>query len=379
MKIVIYEDRCDQFFPLITLRPQYGILLGDRSIENHFKSFFPKQDIGHAHRAGFGTEKIEDSSALYVSSRILLKGKFAVPKENANLVIDDEPVGFYRSRKPLPRTLDEIREEISNNKRVVEIAGTVFSYPWDLIKINQDLLARQAIKRAAGRRLPGLEIIGNRKHVDVDRSAKLSKLVSIDVTDGPVKIAANAEIRAFTSIVGPAYIGPGTILDRAKVIRSSIGKMCRIGGEVEADIFQGYSNKYHEGFIGHSIIGEWVNLGALTTNSDLKNNYQPVKVMRGKKEYDTGMTKIGCFIGDHTKTGIGTLIPTGAIIGSFVNFFGGMMPRYIADFKWVAGAEQTVYDLDRAIATARIVMTRRNVKMTDQQERIIRQVFQCPG
>lgn len=376
MKIVIYEDGFRQLFPLVTFKPQYHLLLGDRTIEDHLKAFFPRSDFKHIHRPMFGKSRVEGSSVLYLSSRILLKKKFTIPKQNASFMIDDNMVGFYRSRKPLPQTVSEIEEEVNNNKRVVKIEGTVFSYPWDLIKINQEFLSRPATKYSAGRRFPGIEIIGNRKFVNIDRSAKLSRMVSIDVTDGPVTIAANAQIRAFSTIIGPSYIGPGTVLDRAKVIKSSIGKMCRIGGEVEASIFQGYSNKYHEGFIGHSIIGEWVNLGALTTNSDLKNNYQPVKVVLAKKEYDTGMIKVGCFIGDHVKTGIGTLIPTGAVIGNFVNFFGGgMMPQYIADFKWVNRTTQMTYDLDRAIATARIVMMRRKVKMTSQYEKIIRQAF----
>jgi UDP-N-acetylglucosamine diphosphorylase/glucosamine-1-phosphate N-acetyltransferase len=376
MKVIIYEDQVENLFPLVMLRPQYGLLLADRTIEDHLRKFFPGYGFGHVHRPIFGKTKIEGSSALYISSRLLPNKKIKIPKENSSLAAAGELVGFFRTAKPLPKKLAEIEEEIHTNKRVIEIDGTLLSCPWDLIKINQALLARQSIKRGGKQRLSGIEIVGNRKLVDIDRTARLSKMVSIDVTDGPVKIAANAEIRAFTCIAGPAYIGPGTILDRAKIIKSSIGRACRIGGEVEASIFQGYSNKYHEGFIGHSIIGEWVNLGALTTNSDLKNNYQPVKVMLGRKECNTGMVKIGCFIGDHTKTGIGTLIPTGAMIGCFVNFFGGgMMPRYVSDFKWVSGTRQTSYELDRAIATARTVMKRRDVEMTAEYEKIIRQVY----
>jgi hypothetical protein len=116
-----------------------------------------------------------------------------------------------------------------------------------------------------------------------------------------------------------------------------------------------------------------VNLGALTTNSDLKNNYGPIRLQIGKSEFDTGQIKLGCFIGDQTKLGIGTLIPTGAVIGSFVNFArGGMMPRFVPDFRWISPDENLGYDLMKAISTARVVMKRRNVKMSAQYERMIR-------
>ena len=119
-----------------------------------------------------------------------------------------------------------------------------------------------------------------------------------------------------------------------------------------------------------------MNLGALTTNSDLKNNYSSVRTKIGTRELDSGMKKLGCFIGDHTKTGISTLIPTGAIIGSFVNFFGGgMMPKYVPGLKWLSTTKQKNYDLARAIATARIVMQRRNVKMSKHYEELIRTYY----
>ena len=116
-----------------------------------------------------------------------------------------------------------------------------------------------------------------------------------------------------------------------------------------------------------------MNLGALTTNSDLKNNYRSVRVQINDKQIDTGMQKLGCFIGDHSKTGIGTLIPTGAVIGSFVNFFGGgMMPRYVPDFTWCTVHNRETYDLERALETARIVMQRRNIRMSEDYEELIR-------
>jgi UDP-N-acetylglucosamine diphosphorylase/glucosamine-1-phosphate N-acetyltransferase len=233
-----------------------------------------------------------------------------------------------------------------------------------------DLHFKLLRKRGSVSKAPYIQ--GKRKNLFIARDAHVHKQVFLDVTDGPVYIDQGAVIRPFTTVVGPSYIGPGSIMDRAKVTKSTIGPHCRIGGEVESCIFQGYSNKYHEGFIGHSVVGAWVNLGALSTNSDLKNNYGPVRIHVGNREFDTGLVKLGCFIGDHTKLGIGTLIPTGAVIGSFVNFArGGMMPRFVPDFTWMGVGKDVDYRLAEAIDTARLVMKRRNVKMSPKYERSI--------
>ena len=143
-------------------------------------------------------------------------------------------------------------------------------------------------------------------------------MVVIDAEHGPVYIDEGAEIHPFTRIEGPCYVGKKSILLGAKCREgNSIGPMCRVGGEVEESIIHGYSNKYHDGFLGHAYVGEWVNLGALTTNSDLKNDYSSVSVMLdGHTPIDTGSTKVGSLIGDHTKTSIGTLLNTGAYVGA---------------------------------------------------------------
>src|SRR6185295_4718482 len=135
---------------------------------------------------------------------------------------------------------------------------------------------------------------------------------------GPVTIEEGCEVHPFTRIEGPCYVGPKTILLGAKVREGcSFGPMCRIGGEVEESIVHGYSNKYHDGFLGHAYVGEWVNLGALTTNSDLKNDYSEVKVtLDGRTQLSTGSNKVGALIGDHVKTSIGTLLNTGAYVGA---------------------------------------------------------------
>src|SRR5262249_35303314 len=156
-------------------------------------------------------------------------------------------------------------------------------------------------------------------------------------------------------IEGPSYVGSQTHVLGAKIRPgTTLGPNCRVGGEVEASIIQGHSNKYHDGFLGHSYIGEWVNLGAGTDNSDLRKDYGRVTVVVNGQSVATGRPKVGCFIGDHTRTGLGTLINTGSNIGSFCNLLpaGPLAPKYLPAFtSWWNGSLRDTADLPRVLAT----------------------------
>jgi UDP-N-acetylglucosamine diphosphorylase/glucosamine-1-phosphate N-acetyltransferase len=200
----------------------------------------------------------------------------------------------------------------------------------------------------------------------------------LDAREGPIFIGERVTIQPHTRVSGPCYIGEDCVLVGGKVAGgSSIGPVCRIGGEVEQSVFLGYSNKYHEGFLGHSYVGEWVNLGALTTNSDLKNNYGPVKVVVDGSLTDSGLAKVGAFLGDHVKTGIGTLLNTGITIGFASNLFGGGMieQKSIPPFSWVGAGKREEYRLDEAIETARAVMKRRKVELGSEEVDTFKEIF----
>jgi hypothetical protein len=169
-------------------------------------------------------------------------------------------------------------------------------------------------------------------------------------------------------------IGAGTQLLGGSIGGSTFGPECRIAGEVEASVWQGYANKRHHGFVGHSVIGEWVNLGALTTTSDLKNNYGNVKVWVDDREVDSHSAKVGAFVGAHVKTGIGTLLPTGAALGTGANLFGGgrFAPKRVPSFAWWDGEAFAEHELERCIATARIAASRRARELTPAAETALR-------
>jgi len=265
-------------------------------------------------------------------------------------------------------------------------AGEValWNYTWDLILANPAQLVKDFA--AAGR--SGIEGIveeptalrGGSKDVFIAAGARLHPMVVIDAEHGPVYIDEGAEIHPFTRIEGPCYIGPKSILLGAKCREgNSIGPMCRLGGEIEESIIQGYSNKYHDGFLGHAYVGEWVNLGALTTNSDLKNDYTTVEVsLDGKKSIDTGSTKVGALIGDHVKTSIGTLLNTGACVGAMalIAATGKPLPKFIPSFAWfLEGVVTKGFGKRKLYETAQTAMGRRKRVWTPAQQAMWDEVF----
>src|SRR3990172_10173364 len=179
------------------------------------------------------------------------------------------------------------------------------------------------------------------------------------------------------AIYGPCFIGANSTVLRGKISGSSIGPTSRVGGEVESSIFHSYVNKYHDGFIGHSYVGSWVNFGALTTNSDLKNNYSNVRVNVNGKEKDTEMIKVGAFIGDYCRFGIGTLLNTGINIGICSNLFGGTLltDKEIPPFSWGSTGKLEKYEIDKAIETTKKIYERRDTQMTPKEEAVLREIY----
>jgi UDP-N-acetylglucosamine diphosphorylase/glucosamine-1-phosphate N-acetyltransferase len=157
----------------------------------------------------------------------------------------------------------------------------------------------------------------------------------------------------------------------------SVGPVCKVHGELEACVILGYTNKAHDGFLGHAMLGCWVNLGALTTNSDLKNNYGTIRMWTPAGEVDTGEQKLGCFLGDHVKTGIGLMLNTGTVVGAGSNLFGAIQPpKYVPPFRWGSGERLVPYELDRFLDTARAVLKRRGVALDDRMRAMLERAWQ---
>jgi UDP-N-acetylglucosamine diphosphorylase/glucosamine-1-phosphate N-acetyltransferase len=253
--------------------------------------------------------------------------------------------------------------------------GELIGYPWHLVEHNAEALRQDAAIWARQRgRAPvpeGVTVIGPRDRVLLDAEATLEPLSVLDTTRGPVLIDGRAVVQAFSRVEGPSYVGAGTQLLAARLRGGTLGPQCRIGGEVESSIVQGFSNKYHEGFLGHSYVGEWVNFGAGTQVSDLRNDYGTVRIDIAGRTVDTGLAKVGAYIGDHTRTSIGTLFNTGTVAGPFCQLImsGSFLPRALPAFSQYAhGRLLERNDLRQMVTTAAIVMERRGCKWTEAHE-----------
>jgi UDP-N-acetylglucosamine diphosphorylase/glucosamine-1-phosphate N-acetyltransferase len=203
--------------------------------------------------------------------------------------------------------------------------------------------------------------------------------VVLDTTDGAIWIDEGAEIVQST-IYGPAFIGKDTKLKPYSIVSNSyIGKNCRIAGEVDSSTVSDYSNKSHAGYIGHSFVGEWVNIGANTSTSDLKMTYGNISVSmyREREKIDTGLIKLGSFFGDMVKTSIGTNIYGGLQLGIASHLHGIVtqdVPSFVIYGQGI-GAENVEMDLESAIRTQERMMSRRDMEITPEYEKLIRLLF----
>ena len=260
-----------------------------------------------------------------------------------------------------------------------------WNYIWELVLANPAQLA--ADFAVAGR--SGIEgrieqssaIRGSRKDVYIAPGAVVHPMTVIDAEGGPVYLDEGVEVHPFTRIEGPCYVGRNSILLGCKCRPgNSIGPMCRLGDEVAESIIQGYSNKSHDGFLGHAYVGQWVNLGAMTTNSNLRNDYAEVSIiLDGRTPLSTGSPKIGALVGDHAKTSIGTLLNTGAYLGAMtmVATDGRLLPKFVPSFGWyLKGGVSEGYGKQRLYATARAVMARRNCLWTEVDEALWDAIYQ---
>ena len=225
--------------------------------------------------------------------------------------------------------------------------------------------------------LPGCHIIGDGL-ISLGHGVVVEPGSVFDVRRGPIRLSDGVVVRSHTRLEGPAFVGPQSTVLGGCISAVSIGPVCKVRGEVESTIILGYANKAHDGFLGHGYIGRWANLGAFTTNSDLKNNYGEVRVGGAHGPRSTGLMKVGCFMGDHVKTGIGTLLNTGTVVGAGSNLFGGRMPpTYVPPFSWGTGGDLVEFRFDKFLEVATRAMERRGMKLGKGMESVLSRAWEA--
>ena len=256
--------------------------------------------------------------------------------------------------------------------RTLEIPGCWLEDVWDFIA--QLLPQLRADIDVVGPRLecipPDQATVIGSHGVYIERGAIVEPLTCLDVSAGPVLVRRGAVVRAFTRLVGPCAIAAGATVLGDRIHGCSIGERSMVHGELSETIVLGHANKSHDGFVGHSYMGRWVNLGAGTITSNLKNTYGPVALWTPQGVRSTGLLKLGTFFGDHVKTGIGLRLTTGSVIGAGSNIYGSVMPpKYVPPFSWGEGSAIATYRLDQFLTVAERVMARREVTLGEGERR----------
>ena len=255
-----------------------------------------------------------------------------------------------------------------------EVEGWWIDEVWDLIRHLPDMLASDITSRVetldtVSAAEAGGAVIGAYP-ARVERGASIEPYTVFDGSAGPILVRRGATIAPFTRLVGPCYVGEDSTVAGGRIASTSIGEQCRVHGEVSMTVFLGHANKSHDGFVGHSYLGRWTNLGASTVTSNLKNTYGSVMLWTPHGMRDTGMQFLGSLLGDHAKTAIGTRLTTGTVIGAGANVFAtSMTPKVVAPFSWGGGPDASVYEADKFLGVAERVMSRRHVELTERARR----------
>ncbi|MBA2458660.1 MAG: hypothetical protein H0V43_06865 [Gemmatimonadales bacterium] len=258
-----------------------------------------------------------------------------------------------------------------------EVEGLALRGAYDLLGALEALLAADCadFRAAPSAGVPeGSIVLGDPADVVV-LGAAVEPGVVFDVRHGVVVLDESVEVRHGTRLEGPVYAGPGTRLLGGFIRSSVFGPECRVRGEVASSVFLGYANKAHDGFVGHSVVGHWVNLGAGTTTSNLKNTYGVVRLEVQGQRIETGRVNVGTLFGDHAKTAIGTMLSTGTIVSAGANVFGAPAPpKYMAPFSWGSAGGERVTE-EGFLRVAERVMARRDVELTDARRQSLRRTF----
>jgi UDP-N-acetylglucosamine diphosphorylase/glucosamine-1-phosphate N-acetyltransferase len=399
--VVIFEDdRVADLYPLTLTRPAFDLVCGVLSLREK-----TVRGLGDPSRFRFHVrDYLGSPEALPVDSYARLSGDGMVTLVNARVLwrddllrkIDLSWVGRYLAGGDVVLANLPLQAAASLDRHLGrplaaaafadlpsrDIVASLVAHPWDLIGHNGDEIARDF--RALGG--PGLATEPPRgvhlvkdNAIRIAGNVRLSPGVVVDASEGPVNIDAGAVVMANASLRGPLHVGANTVIKMGAAIYgpTSIGPVCKVGGEIDGTIIHGYSNKQHQGFVGHSYIGEWVNIGAGTNTSDMKNNYSTVRVPVGGGLVDSGQMFVGLFMGDHSKSGIGTVFNAGTSVGACCNIYGeGYPPKSLPSFTWGGVGGFVEHGFGEALETARRAMGRRGRALDARAETVLKMVFE---
>jgi UDP-N-acetylglucosamine diphosphorylase/glucosamine-1-phosphate N-acetyltransferase len=383
MSLVLLDDAvARRFEPFALTRPVSELRAGAELLRRRWERALGQpasSSVAGEHLADFEEPGAVPTRRLELASgTILANSRCAVSlravQRDTNLWRCQGRVAAVRLTEALPAarlaqvtSLDELAPA---GARAANVDGWWLDAVWDLVRFLPEMLTADiALLAPAARASPAPHARLGEYDVCVEETATVDPLVMLDATAGPILVRRGARVHSFTRLVGPCVIGENTVVNGGKIAACSIGDDCRVHGELSTTIFTGHSNKSHEGFIGHSVLGRWVNLGASTVNSNLKNTYGTVALWTPEGMKDTGMQFLGTMFGDHVKTAIATRLTTGCVVGAGANVFGNQTtPKVVPPFAWGLDGDDVVA-LNRFLVSAERMMARRHVPLGERAKR----------
>jgi len=400
--ICVFEDsQHSQLIPLVYTRPVFELRCGlfttlERTIKHYPHAtitLFCRNYLSDVLKERFehrvNTLHTTDDTCLFLNGRAIISLPVSLegPEE---LGVQDNTLIYARLKGNNAKKIShekfltqDVFEMLKDTVRVVDTHVPIVNYFWDIIKHNQSQIEKDFmlfVKKGSisGKLYEGVYLI-NEDQIFIGKDCRIKPGCVFDAENGPIYIGNNVTIAPNTTIEGPVYIGNHSIVQSNSRIRggANIGEVCKVGGEIVNTIFQSYSNKQHDGFLGDSYLGSWVNIGADTVNSNLLNTYGNIKVELGENIINTNHMFLGMAMGDHNKTAINTTIMTGSIFGFACSIITpAYPPKYLPSFTWYSDNGTKVYILEKALQVAKIAMKRRDKEMTPAEEQIFRTVFQ---
>jgi UDP-N-acetylglucosamine diphosphorylase/glucosamine-1-phosphate N-acetyltransferase len=402
MQLCIFEDNlAGSLEPLIYTRGVFDLICGSSSLKEKILRCYPGVryslhcrdyivPIIKEKNPGISINQIDDDSCLFINSRVIADNNFAsvIPLNDSDKIyIKDEIViaarlsgNNLREFKRHLNTLPDSSLFPSIRKEKVEVR--VVKFIWDIFKEhNAELITDLEVFRKddlSAIAIEGVHLI-NKENIFLGANTIIKPGVVLDASNGPIYIGSKSVVYPNSVIIGPVYIGNSTLIKSlAKIYENvSIGDVCKVGGEVEDAIIMSYSNKQHDGFIGHAYLGSWINLGADTNCSDLRNNYGFVKSYVQGELINTKTQFLGLIMGDHSKSGINTMFNTGSVVGVSCNIYGsGFLSKNIPSFTWGGKDDLQTYEIEKCLDTAKVVMARRKIEFTKSDEALLRKIFE---
>jgi UDP-N-acetylglucosamine diphosphorylase/glucosamine-1-phosphate N-acetyltransferase len=406
MHLCLVEDTLTgQFLPLTHFHPVYDLRCGVFSLQERIIRHLRPSGVSLHCRTSLALLMAEEYAGAErgrISARrsVVVNGRCLMTSSLARTLRTAKPGSVYMAGEEFVAAvlegsaLDAFRKLITGDLvdpafflsfGRQEVDARLLQRPWDLITVNEQALEADIALIAGTRKAtvrPGVHrsaVLVGKRNIHLGPGSMVGPGAVLDATDGPICVGHRATIHPLAVIQGPVSIGDGAIVNAGARIGAgtTIGPVCKVGGEVQHAIMHSFANKQHDGFLGHSYLAPWVNLGAGTTTSNLKNTYGNISVRAGHRRIDTGLMFLGLIAGDHVRTGINVSLDTGTIAGVSSNIFGSALPpKFIPSFSWGEAGNLTTYNPEKALEVATRAMSRRGIRVTDAYAGVFHHVFQ---